>query len=611
MPPRLLLLLLLGTACTATVPRGAEPLPLTLPDGSVYEGSLRDGRPHGEGRLVWPSGAVYEGPFRDGQPHGEGRLVRASGRVYEGPFVRGVAHGEGRVTYPSGGRYQGDFRNGEPHGAGSYVWANGVTYEGEVRHGELQGHGRLTHPNGTVYEGGFENGDFEGKGTLRSADGSVYEGEFHADEFHGLGTLRNADGSSYTGAFEEGLFHGEGRWDTGAGAAFEGRFQHGEFTGRGTYRTEGGFVYAGDFVEWDFNGHGTAVTPGGSIYVGAFRDDRFHGQGRLVRPDGRVYVGGFEEGRFHGEGVLRWIDEAGEEREAHGVWEQGRYVRGDADELLPPPPVDAEALLFAQPERLRDALARVAPSRPGVPDLYFLGFGAWEAQKVFAREVLFARRLFETQLGARERTLVLLNHRPTLAREPLATVTNLEHALRGLAERMDVEEDVLFLFLTSHGDAEEGISVSFDGLPLHDLSPARLDAMLDAAGIRWRVVLVSACYSGTFVEPLSDGRTLVMTAAAADRTSFGCSDDAEFTFFGDAFLRDALPGARSFAEAFARARARVAELEATEGVETPSSPQMALGAEVEAQLAAWRAALRSSPGAAQGGATLPAAPAGD
>jgi hypothetical protein len=166
---------------------------------------------------------------------------------------------------------------------------------------------------------------------------------------------------------------------------------------------------------------------------------------------------------------------------------------------------------------------------------------------------------------------------------PLATATNLRRAIVGIGERLDPDEDVLLVFLTGHGSREHGVAVSFPRLPLNDLGPAALDAMLDEAGIRWRVVVVSACHSGVFVEPLRDAETLVITAAAADRKSFGCAPDEDLTYFGRAFFAEALAAHLSLPAAFEDARERIHAREAREQ-KTPSLPQMAAGEEIVAKL---------------------------
>jgi len=103
--------------------------------------------------------------------------------------------------------------------------------------------------------------------------------------------------------------------------------------------------------------------------------------------------------------------------------------------------------------------------------------------------------------------------------------------------------------------------------------------MLNASGARYRVVIISACYSGVFARALAGPRTLVITAAAPDRPSFGCEDGATWTYFGDAFFNQALRSSRNLAEAYCRARDIVTRRERNEGFE-PSRPQIAGGSEV-------------------------------
>ena len=87
---------------------------------------------------------------------------------------------------------------------------------------------------------------------------------------------------------------------------------------------------------------------------------------------------------------------------------------------------------------------------------------------------------------------------------------------------------------------------------------------------------MSACYAGKFIEPLRDDNTIVIAAAAADRTSFGCSDDRELTYFGEAFYRDALPATSNLQTAFQKASADIAERERKEN-KRASNPQAHFG----------------------------------
>jgi hypothetical protein len=144
-------------------------------------------------------------------------------------------------------------------------------------------------------------------------------------------------------------------------------------------------------------------------------------------------------------------------------------------------------------------------------------------------------------------------------------------------------EDVLFLALSSHGEREAAIKVTNSGLAPARLRAVALADMMRESGIGWHVVVVSACYSGAFVDALAGERTTVIAAAAADRKSFGCDDRRHLTYFGEAFFRDALPGATSLPAAFEVARAEIARREQRLGA-VPSHPQARFGAEIEKKL---------------------------
>jgi hypothetical protein len=246
--------------------------------------------------------------------------------------------------------------------------------------------------------------------------------------------------------------------------------------------------------------------------------------------------------------------------------------------------VDAETVLFEQPLRIDEALASVGVGAATSPKAFFLGFAGVGEQKVFSQEIGLASRVLSERYGMQGRTLSLINDQRDLESAPLASVSGLRYALRGLAGRMNLDRDILFLVISSHGAKDPAIAVSNSDLPLNDMTDADLAGALSDSGIKWRVIIISACYAGGFIDALKDPRSIVITAAAADRTSFGCSNDSDLTYFGEAFFRDALPEARSLRDAFDRAKSAIALRERREHVD-PSKPQAYFGAEVEAKLA--------------------------
>ncbi|HEX8662102.1 MAG TPA: C13 family peptidase [Brevundimonas sp.] len=104
-----------------------------------------------------------------------------------------------------------------------------------------------------------------------------------------------------------------------------------------------------------------------------------------------------------------------------------------------------------------------------------------------------------------------------------------------------------------------------------------------ACGARPTVVIVSACYSGIFVNALSAPNRMVLTAASRERTSFGCGADETYPWF-DGCILETLPRAADFLALAAGARACVARKEQEHAVDLPSEPQLFVGSEMQLRL---------------------------
>ncbi|HWB46897.1 MAG TPA: C13 family peptidase [Hyphomicrobiaceae bacterium] len=237
--------------------------------------------------------------------------------------------------------------------------------------------------------------------------------------------------------------------------------------------------------------------------------------------------------------------------------------------------IDVKGTVRRQPQLLDATLSSVHSAPADHAQLYFVGFAGYGAQSVFKREVVAVRRLFDEKFGTRGRSVALINHWSTLSSVPLATVSNLDRVLHHVGGLMNPERDTLFLFLTSHGE-ENLLEVQMPGFRLRNLTPQLLKAMLDDSGIKNRVIVVSACHSGSFISDLADATTLVITAARADRTSFGCEDRRRWTYFGDAYFNRSLRHDSSFTRAFQSARRLINLWEMRDRL-LPSLPQSAGG----------------------------------
>jgi len=221
-----------------------------------------------------------------------------------------------------------------------------------------------------------------------------------------------------------------------------------------------------------------------------------------------------------------------------------------------------------------NAQAAEAPRKVAV-----VSFGLFGDQDVFQNEATGAAQIVAGRFAANP-VVVQFNTKKGGA----ATIEGLDTTLQATAEKLNRDRDVLFLILTSHGSWNKGLMV-LAGRVRQMLPPWALGAMLDRTGIRHKVIVISACYSGSFIPRLADPDVMVVTAADADHPSFGCQDGAKWTYFGDAFFNIALRRADNLRGAFDQAQTLVKERELREGF-VPSNPQLAGGERLEPLLVA-------------------------
>ena len=180
-----------------------------------------------------------------------------------------------------------------------------------------------------------------------------------------------------------------------------------------------------------------------------------------------------------------------------------------------------------QPRLLEDQFARLAPSRKGETEIYTLAVAGWADQDVFIKEIDGALEAIGSVLPIKGRTVRLINRRDTVDTIPLANFRNFSAAVHAIGDVMDRDNDVFVLVMTSHGE-QTGFALQLPG-GTAELTPQQVAAALDGEGIKNRVVIVSACFSGIFVPPLANDNTIVITAADAKHTSFGCAPERDWT----------------------------------------------------------------------------------
>jgi hypothetical protein len=160
-------------------------------------------------------------------------------------------------------------------------------------------------------------------------------------------------------------------------------------------------------------------------------------------------------------------------------------------------------------------------------------------------------------------------------------------ALRSVTAAAAANPGGCLLYFTSHGAP--------DGMVFGEamLTPDRMATLVRAwCGTRPTVVIVSACYSGIFINALAAPNRMVLTAASRERASFGCGADDRYPWF-DGCVLETLPTAADFLALAAGARACVARKEQENGVGPPSEPQLYVGSEMQLRLPTLRFQRRS------------------
>ena len=236
----------------------------------------------------------------------------------------------------------------------------------------------------------------------------------------------------------------------------------------------------------------------------------------------------------------------------------------------------AEAARYDNPQQaalLKKQIAALPPQKQGVTDIYVVGVAGWAEQDVFRNELAGALTALGKALPLRG-TVRLINNPDTAKTIPLASRPNFAAAVRALAGVMDREEDVLLIFMTSHG-VKEGFGLQLPTMLLR-FSPQEVAAILKKAGIKNRVVIVSACFSGVFVKPLVNEDTIVLTASDAKSPSFGCANGRDWTYFGDALFNQSLKPGTDFQRAYRSTRGLIEGWEKRDKL-VPSNPQAHFG----------------------------------
>lgn len=249
----------------------------------------------------------YFGAEKDGKPHGQGRLLHVGKLFYEGEFKNGVIEGKGKMY--------------DPEDRNSY-------YEGEFKNNRFHGEGKTVYSDGTYYIGPFGDGMREGAGKLLNADGSlIYTGAFSGDAIHGKGTYYLGENDYYIGSFDKGNFEGQGKIYFDGKLQYEGQWTSGlKYKGKSYF--EGKLNYEGYHHNNNPHGYGTTYTTDGKLYYrGQFQFGHITGVGIYYLDDGSRYIGEVYYDTMDGFGFIKYDDHSFSDV---GYWVSDEYYGEEA-----------------------------------------------------------------------------------------------------------------------------------------------------------------------------------------------------------------------------------------------------------------------------------------
>ncbi|MBF0316119.1 MAG: hypothetical protein HQK52_22045 [Oligoflexia bacterium] len=309
---------------------------ITFKSGAKYVGEniIVNGAavPNGKGVMYRPDSTRYEGTFKDGQPHGAITCYDPKGGHDERTYDKGILlstklndgikyegaitidpekkiRGTGTITYPNGEKFEGEFANSLPNGKGVHYSIDHLAYDGTFENGHKDGQFTITYPDKSKEYRTYTKNKLA---AIKLNDGTAYEGEVTINDkkITGSGSITYPDGRKYEGKFVNSNQNGQGRLlDKEHRSLFEGEWKDGKmFTGKGmTYDLNG----AGTPREYK---NGVLIPPNeitygdGSKYTGEIKDGRPNGKGVLNAKDSVRYIGSFKDGQKQGAFTVNYPD---------------------------------------------------------------------------------------------------------------------------------------------------------------------------------------------------------------------------------------------------------------------------------------------------------------
>ncbi len=205
----------------------------------------------------------------------------------------------------------------------------------------------------------------------------------------------------------------------------------------------------------------------------------------------------------------------------------------------------------------------------------YLGFAMHSESRAFHGDVMLGLQRFK-EVNPNTYSIILSNKRETSDLEyPFATIYSMRQVFNNLTTLLKGKNVELVLLASTHGN-KELLSIHIDKY-YTGINPIMLRdwlAPLSNNGANRSLLILSACYSGSFIDTLKAPNRTIMTSASAATTSFGCAYEDKNTYFVEALLKDKVNPNEPVQVWFDKASKAVLNKEVEKNAGHPSTPQI-------------------------------------
>lgn len=229
----------------------------------------------------------------------------------------------------------------------------------------------------------------------------------------------------------------------------------------------------------------------------------------------------------------------------------------------------SDALLSRQLDAIDAHLNKTPPQQRTV---IYVGSAQHSQSLVFLRDVLLLKqRLLE--INPNVQTILLSNQlESSQLNYPFATQSSLDMVFKRIGDWSQKRPVHLVILVSTHGNVDV-LSVNIGNAYWPAVRSVNIKKWLDAIPHVPSALILSACYSGSFVPTLQGPQRIIMTAAAHNRNSFGCAYHDKNTYFMGNLLGEGWNPDQTWQENHQQMAQKIMALEQKNGL-LASSPQI-------------------------------------